>query len=237
MAVSHYKNLSLNNLTEEIGGILYFEEWKDVKGFENIYQVSSFGRVKSLARTKIRGGKFKGVGTFLAERIIRQRVMVSGKYCGVKLFNGSKHMNATVHRLVALTFIPNPENKEDVNHIFGIKTDNRVHQLEWSTTGDNIRHSFKMGFHKPHKSWTEFGANNPKSKPVEQYTLDGVYIKTFGSQNEAMRITGVNQSGIWHCCTGKRKQASGFIWKYAEGYGLGRHGASKHNSDFNLSAK
>jgi len=223
-----WRNLSLNDEDGEI--------WKDVVGYEGLYHVSNKGRIKSVSRivSKKRNGNPCKVYKTKPKILIINNLQTGG-YCSVKLISVRTHekqFNAKVHRLVAEAFIPNPENKPCVNHLYGIKIDNTVEHIEWCTYSENIIHSFKNGFHKPHEDWLKFGSKNPKSKPVEQYTLDGKYITTFGSQQEAMRITGVNQSQIWFCCQGKYKQAKGFIWKYPKGVTAGKRGAIKGSKNY-----
>ena len=104
------------------------EIWKDVPGYENFYQVSSIGRIKSLPR---RGRK--------QSRILKPTYDRKG-YLGVDLFKDKERKRCRVHRLVALSFIPNPENKPEVNHIDGIKTNNVIENLEWNTTSENLNH-------------------------------------------------------------------------------------------------
>jgi hypothetical protein len=118
------------------------EVWKDIEGYEGLYQVSNIGRVKSLQRIAPRS-KFGNIP-------VKERILKFGKnrcgynYVNLKLFSVSKTF--TVHRLVTKAFLPNMENKPDVNHKNGIKTDNRVKNLEWVTTSENVKHSFKNGF-------------------------------------------------------------------------------------------
>lgn len=108
------------------------EIWKDIIGFENYYQVSNQGRVKSLKRK----GRLK-------EKILKQFDLK--KYSAVILSKNSLSKTKTIHRLVASAFIPNPKNKEQVNHINGIKSDNRVENLEWATASENTQHAFDSG--------------------------------------------------------------------------------------------
>lgn len=212
------------------------EVWKSIKGFEKAYLVSNNGRVKSLDRIAERkryGKKTKGLT--IKGKILYINNKQTGGYCAVKLSlkNGvSNQVNLKVHRLVAEAFIPNPENKPQVNHDNNLKIDNAVGNLIWATQSENIQHSFNNGFHKPHADWLAFGAKNPKSKPVEQYTIDGKYITTHDSQRGAYRATGVDQSMIWHCCNGKRPTGGGFKWKYPEGISLGDKGAVKTNPNY-----
>src|SRR5690349_9031584 len=108
-------------MTEEI--------WKDIPGYEDLYQVSNIGRVKSFKRGK---------------EAVRVLSLKKSGYLYVCLCNSiNKHLR--VNRLVALAFIPNPENKSDVNHKNGIKSDNRVENLEWNTPSENRQHAYRAG--------------------------------------------------------------------------------------------
>lgn len=105
------------------------EIWRDIDGYEGLYQVSNFGRVKSFWR----GG-----------RILKPNLNRCG-YLQVTLCCGGKQKHMYVHRLVAQAFVPNPESKCEVNHIDGDKTDNRAENLEWSTAFENMRHAYATG--------------------------------------------------------------------------------------------
>lgn len=115
-----------------------------------------------------------------------------------------------VHRLVAQAFIPNPDNKPCINHKNGIKTDNRVENLEWCTYSENMQHSYDVLNHKHVK-----GILHPFSKHVFQIK-NGEIIAQFNGTNEAGRKTNINQSNISACCRGIRNTAGGYQWKYGE---------------------
>lgn len=118
------------------------EIWKDVKGYEGLYRVSNLGKVKSMA--KIIGRRYVG------ERLLKQRISTQG-YKMVSFCKNYKIFNASVHRLVAEAFIPNPLNKPFINHKNGIKTDNRIENLEWCTQSENVLHGYKIGLNDPKK--------------------------------------------------------------------------------------
>lgn len=113
------------------------EKWRDIKGYEGHFKISSKGRVKSLKRTieKNCGMKMK-----IQERIRKPHFTKDG-YLRIRLIVNNKGKNFLIHRLVAMAFIENPENKEEVNHINEIKDDNNVDNLEWVTRNENVEHS------------------------------------------------------------------------------------------------
>jgi len=116
------------------------ELWKDIKGFEGSYQVSNLGRIKSLSRTKI----VKKVGFYITrERILK--ISPNKLYSQVMLYRDSKRLYFLIHRLVAIAFMPNYGNKDEVNHIDGNKRNNSVCNLEWCTRSENQRHAFDNG--------------------------------------------------------------------------------------------
>ena len=169
------------------------EEWRDVVGYEGLYQVSSEGRVKSLER---KGRK--------SERILKPGVRSEG-YLFVVLYAGGKPKNLRVHRLVCQAFHENLDNKPCVNHIDENKANNCASNLEWCTYEENNNH----GTHNERSGKT-------RSKSVGQYTLDGELVKIWASTMEVERQAGFNHGNISKVTNGKCKQAYGFIWKYIE---------------------
>jgi len=133
-------------------------------------------------------------------------------YLVVNLCKEGKHYNKKVHRLVAEAFIPNPENKPQVNHKNGIKTDNRVTNLEWNTNQENIQHSFTVLGRKG-SCLGKKGKDFPSVRIVLQMKDDKIVAEFYGIL-EAERKTGICFKNISAVCLGKRKSAGGFVWKY-----------------------
>ncbi len=139
------------------------EIWKDVVGYEGLYQVSNLGRVKSLARSVISHYTDRKpiVTTNRKERIMKQFLYKTG-YLYTGLAKNRVKKKYKIHRLVAMAFIPNPENKPMVNHIDGNPLNNRVENLEWCTNQENQIHAIKTGLNK------SIGVNSHWSKFTEE---------------------------------------------------------------------
>lgn len=182
------------------------ELWKDIQGFEN-YQISNFGRIKSKERIV----ENTACRYLKPEKIIKTHVMKSG-YLAVVLRDEKqkKHLLKT-HRLVAEAFIPNPENKPQVNHIDGNKANSRVDNLEWCTPKQNTNHAIENGLRK------KYSGNNIQR--IYQINCNTKEIKcvheTFA---EAARNMGCNSVGsIYSACVSKRDYC-GYFWLREEDY-------------------
>lgn len=181
--------------------IMESEIWKDVVGYEGLYQVSNLGRIKSLdRRARIHNGAYRQVKGHIVP--IRKGEKTNYPFVGL-----TKNHNASlirVHRIVAEAFIPNPNNYPQVNHKDGDKTNNCVSNLEWVTCSQNIKHAYDNRLNK-------------RARPVE-CLKDGVVIKTYKSALEAEKVDGFCSRNIAHCCNHRyrHKRHKGFEWRYAE---------------------
>ena len=183
------------------------EIWRPVVGYEGIYEVSNKGRVKSLIRGK---------------GVLKPNRHPNG-YMSVELFRGneSKNKRKIIHRLVAMAFIPNPNNLPFVNHKDESRDNNCVENLEWITHRDNLMYGTAPQRRLAHINYAdpkraEIARINGKavSKPVDQFTRSGEYIQSFESAKAASIATGTRHSHLLECCMGKYKTSGGYIWKY-----------------------
>lgn len=172
------------------------EEWKDIEGYEGLYQVSNKGRVRSLNYNHTR--KVKNLSL----------VVVKNGYIIVGLVKNGKTTRKYVHRLVAETFIPNPNHYGCVNHKNEDKTLNSVENLEWCD------HRYNDNYGTRNDRIRTFARNREdQSKKVYQYTLDGDLVRIYQSTRECGR-QGFQQSNVQRCCTGEHKQHKGYKWSY-----------------------
>lgn len=158
--------LNLKNLKNEI--------WKDIKNYEKLYQVSNYGRIKSLGRYH----KFPNGGIYKIKSRILKSYHDVGNYLFVTLFNNeSKKKQMKVHRLVAQAFIPNYNNYPQINHKNCIRDDNKVENLEWCTSSYNSKYAYKCGNRKMPSKLKQMiknfnGENNPNAKLNKQKVKD-----------------------------------------------------------------
>lgn len=181
------------------------EIWKPIKGYEGLYEVSNFGNVRSLDRYVYCSNQFGSKGTRKNKGVIIKSFVQNNGYVFVHL----KNKNFKIHRLVAQTFIPNNDNKPQVNHKDGNKTNNKVDNLEWCTVAENIQHAIKNKLLTP-----KFGKDNWNSICVIGKKDDKEF--KFYSLREAERITGADHSVISKCCKNIGKTAGGYEWRYED---------------------
>ncbi len=167
------------------------EVWRDVPGYQGLYEASSLGNIRSnYCRTK--NGKI-----ILSNKINRKG------YVTICLYKNKKRFSTEAHRIVANTFMPSSDNKLQINHINEIKNDNRICNLEWCTPKENLNH----------------GSRNKRSaetlsKSIDQLSMSGELIKTWTSMQEAGR-NGYRPAEICLCCKGKRHTHAGYRWSYS----------------------
>lgn len=172
------------------------EVWKDIVGYEGLYQVSNLGNIKSLERKEKSGNIIRK----RKEKILKQRKAMGYKYV-IICKNGIAKTYRT-HRLVAETFIPNLNNSPQVNHKDGNKLNNCANNLEWCTCKYNIQEAYRLKL--------------SKTKKISQYDLNGKYIRTWNSVANASKMLKLDSSAIVKCCKGKRNKCGNYIWKYIE---------------------
>jgi hypothetical protein len=173
------------------------EVWKDILGYEGLYQVSSLGRVKSCDRY---------VNHYLGKRLIGEHILRqtnNSNYYTITLAKENRKKTKRVHRLVALHFIKNDENYLEVNHIDGNSLNNNVNNLEWCNRSQNQLHAYKIGLQKPFNE-----------KPILMIDKNGNILSRFNSLIEAENETGLCHSNIAKVCNNKRNHVGGYYFKY-----------------------
>lgn len=167
------------------------EYWKPIVGFEN-YLISSFGRVKSLKRN-----------------IILKPGLVGEGYLQVCLCKHNVKYKFFIHRLVAEAFIPNPNNLPCVNHKDEVKTNNHVDNLEWCD------YSYNNTYNAINKRGAAKRVNGKMAKPINQYDLNGVFLRSWPSTMEIERSLGIRNTYVSKCCLGYTQKTHGFIFRFA----------------------
>ena len=174
------------------------EIWKDIKGYEGYYQVSNLGNVKGIDRiiTSKTGKKINRKGQMMKQKLDRHGYpVVHLRRDGVV----SKYLK--VHRLVAIAFIPNPNNYPIIKHKDENPLNSNCDNLEWCDYTYNNNYGTR-----------NFKLSLTKSKPIFQYSLKGEFIKRFDSLMD-IRKHGFNSSAVLNCCNGTSKTSQGYIWK------------------------
>ena len=177
------------------------EEWRYVPGYDQLYEASSMGRVKSYQRCK-------------SGKIMTPHLRNDGYYETYLCKNGVHKMWA-VHRIVATSFLENPESKPTVNHIDGNTANNAVSNLEWATMSEQGLHSYRV-LHRsnPMNRLGKTGDQCVLSKALIQYTMLGEFVRKYACIAEVHRITGYTTVDLVHVCNGDRIHSNGYIWRW-----------------------
>jgi len=167
-------------LSNSKSGSYIMEIFKDVKGYEGSYQVSNLGNIRSLKCNKI--------------RILKPILRKSGYYY-VTLYQNKHERKAIIHRLIGAAFLPNPQNKPEINHKNGIKADNRLENLEWVTQSENMIHSYKNGLQKPLKGSLNGNAklNEAQIKEIRQLYATGNYLQREIASKYNLSLANINR--------------------------------------------
>lgn len=184
---------------------ILIEVRRNIKGYEWLYMASDWGRIKSLL--------------FWKEKIMKQSRLPKG-YMFVILWKNNKCTHKYVHRLKAIAFHPNPENKRTVNHLDGNPSNNWYNaygkdNVAWATDSEQHQHAYKT-LRRKNPSAGKFWKNNPTSKKVNQYTLTWEFIKRWDSMADIQRKLWYNYVAISMCCSWKYKTSRWYIWKIVQ---------------------
>lgn len=180
------------------------EIWKEIEGYEGLYKVSNKGRVMSFNDFRKRG----------SIPFIMKCATDKKGYLRIRLSLNDVRKSFTIHRLVAMAFIPQIEGKEIIDHINGIRTDNRVENLRWCTPKENV--NFELAI-ETRSNAVKNRVESPFARKVNKLTLDGEFIETYNSIADAVRLNNFSKntnSKICAVCNGHRKSVWGFKWEY-----------------------
>lgn len=173
------------------------EIWKVILKHPN-YEISSLGNIRHIVN-----------------KINRKNYDNGNGYLFCKINVGGKYKNCYLHRLVAETFIPNPDNLLEVNHKDNNRKNNKIENLEWCTHQKNVDYANKQG-HMGKVNVGKFNELHHNHKEIQQFSKNNIFIKEWKSMMEVERQTGIKSGHISECCNKKRKTAGGYIFKFKE---------------------
>ena len=177
--------------------------WKPIKGYEDLYEISSSGEVRSKDRVVYQKNKFGKLSKHIYKG---SNIKLKGsRYATVDLHKDGNAQRFLVHRLVGTHFLDKPTGKDYINHIDANPKNNDVSNLEWCTQSENIQYAYDNGTKIP-----------PHQRKVAQYDLDGNLVRVWSSQSEVEKELGIYQSNIYKVCAGKRNQTGGYKWVYVQ---------------------
>lgn len=192
------------------------EIWKEIPNTNGLYFASTYGQIKSGDRLRYYKA-FHKPGYYMRKgKILKTPLNSHGYPCVTLKFLDGTQKVVTVHRLIALTFLKQPnEESNQVNHIDGNKTNNRVDNLEWCTVQENILHAYAMGLNKGSKPMLGKTSNmNPRAKSIYMCDMQGNILKKYLCITDAAKELKVSSSHISSCAKGKRKSCAGYKWIY-----------------------
>lgn len=175
------------------------EMWKDIPGYEGLYQASSLGRIRSVTRMVNGRGD---IPKPLNGKILKQNS--SGRYNRIELGRGHYE---SVHRIIAITFVPNPNNYPEVNHIDGNKKNNSPNNLEWCNRSQNQIHAYRTGLQKPYSIGT-------KGKPIVVLDIEGHELNRFNRIKDCANEMGLRAQSIMRVLKNKRAHYHKMVFKY-----------------------
>ena len=188
------------------------EKWKEIPGYDGKYEISTLGNVRCI--------NYKKTGVC---KVMKMQLSKHNYYM-ITLRQGGKNVNRSIHRLVGITWIPNPNNLPEIDHINSDPSDNRVENLRWCTKEENLHNpkTLKKKREVCHKPYSRNPLTEEKrrqislavSKPVIQMSIFGKDIREFKSIIQAGKETKAHPSAINKCCRGKAKSAGGYKWRY-----------------------
>lgn len=185
------------------------EIWRDIEGFIGWYQISTFGRVKTLSRKISNWSKFR-----ISEEKIKVGNLRKDGYIATTFCVDCKITMKKFHRLVGEAFLYNPENKIDINHLDGVRHNNMLNNLEWATRSENKLHGFRIGITKP-TCLGRFGKAHHRSKPVYKIdALSGNIIERYEGGMDASRKCGLDHKAISKAARNENMEYMGYRWIY-----------------------
>lgn len=179
--------------------------WFPLFGHEGLYEINKDGEIKTINNLKSINSSLGKRGTIILSP------SKTGRYLRIGLSKEGKRKYHLVHRLIAFTFIPNPDNKPHINHINGIKKDNSIGNLEWCTQSENVKHGFDILNRRPTNLGITYG-NHFRSKKVVCVNTGEV----FDSLRRASEFVNGNKTSISSACKNNNRTYKGFKWKYHE---------------------
>jgi hypothetical protein len=189
-----------------------WEDWRNIPGYEGLYQVSSFGRIKRIANSRYNSL----TKSFNKKEYILSTPVNDKGYSTANLYKNGKASPVRIHRLVAEVFMPNNENKPEVNHINGIKSDNQLNNLEWATRSENQKHAFANGLNKPNRiNKGKFRGEHTRARKIVEVDNKGNVLQNFSCLKDATIFYNLSAGEVSRVCSGKANHSHNHYFKYA----------------------